>query len=86
MATWDKDTIIFSILDSSTGEIDENSYTVQLQPIDQAYPTGAIACSQLSSSKWKPDSNCDTELAYDIYKNSTKIGRLLGTDLMGIIS
>jgi len=82
MAIWDKDTIVIAILDSSTGEIDENSYTIQAQPIDQAYSTGAVACSQLTSGKWKPDSNLDTELAYDIYKNATRIGRIWGIDLM----
>jgi len=82
MATWDKDLIIISIYDSSTGELDTNSYTIELQPVDQAYDTGAIVCSQLSSGRWKPDSDLDTENAYDVYKNTSRVGRILGIDLM----
>ena len=85
MAAWDNDTIILTLYDSSTGEIDTNSYTFELQPIDQAYDTGAVACSQLSSSRWKPDSDLDTELAYDVYKNTVRIGRIWGVDLMPAI-
>jgi len=80
MASWNKDLIIFPLLDSTTGEIDSTSYTIQLQPIDQAYPTGAVACSQLSSGKWKPDSNLDTTNSYEVYKNASKIGRIYGID------
>ena len=85
MATWNNDTIIITLLDSSTGAVDTNSYTIQCQPVDQAYSTGAISCSQLSSGKWKPDSNLDTENAYDIYKNSSRIGRIWGIDLMASV-
>ena len=85
MATWDADTIIITIYDSSTGELDSNSYTIELQPVDQAYDTGAIACSQLTSGRWKPDSDLDTELAYDVYNNTVKIGRIWGTNLMPAI-
>jgi len=85
MAVWDHTTIVYPVMDGSTGALDTNSYTVQFQPVDQAYPTGAIACSQLSEGNWNPDSDLDTELAYDIYVNTVKIDRRWGIDLMAAI-
>ena len=87
MGTWDKDTIFIQLVDSSDGTNDETSHTVKLQPIDQAYDTGAVSCSQASgfASRWTPDSDLDDEMHYDIYVDGTKIGRLQPPTAMAMI-
>ena len=74
MATWAKEDVAFEIVNSSTGSPDTTVHTVYLQPIDQSYPTGAIACSQKSTvqSMWGPDSDLDDETHYHIYVNGSK--------------
>ena len=82
MATWDKDVIFIQLATTATGADDTGSYTVKFQPIDQAYPTGAVAGVQCSSdkSKWQPASDLDTMNHYDIYVDDTRIGRIFGMD------
>ena len=82
MATWDKDTIFIQLATTGSGADDTGSYTVKFQPIDQAYPTGAVAGVQCTSdkSKWQPDSDLDTTNHYDIYVDTVRIGRLFGMD------
>jgi hypothetical protein len=74
---WDKDYILITLRDSTTGELDTVTRTVQVQPIDQAYPTGAVSCSQLSClSVYKPASDLDENTAYDVYVGGLKVWRL----------
>ena len=74
MATWPKEDVVFEIVDSTTGEPDTTVHTVKLQPINQAYDAGAIACSQKTTvlSMWGPDSDLDDEMHYFIYVNGSK--------------
>ena len=70
---WDKDTILITMRDPDTGELDETTYTVELQPTDQAYPTGKIACTQLSSlHTYKPNSDPDEYTHYWVYVDTVK--------------
>lgn len=74
MTTWAKEDVMFQIRNSTTGEADTTAHTVKLQPIDQTYDSGSIACSQKSSdlSIWGPDSDLDDETHYFIYVNDSK--------------
>ena len=74
MAVWDKEDVIFELIDEPTGSPDVAVYTVKLQPIDQAYDAGAIACSQKTDvlSMWGPDADLDDETHYFIYVNAAK--------------
>ena len=74
MATWDKEDVAFELVNSTTGSPDTSSYTVKLQPVDQAYPTGAITCSQKSTVKsiYGPDSDLDDETHYFVYIDGSK--------------
>ncbi len=75
--------MIITIRDATTGELDTGTYAIKYQPVDQPYDTGAITASQLPSlSNYKPDEDGNTEQAYDIYKDGTKIGRIWGPDLL----
>ncbi len=86
MSTWAAEYMIISMKHGTTGKPDTTTHTIQYQPADQAYPTGAINANQLASlSEYKPDSDGDTELAYDIYKDGIKIGRIQGPDLIGFV-
>jgi hypothetical protein len=73
MATWDKDYILLTLRDSSTGALDTTTRTVVCQPTDQAYPTGAVTCEQLASlCTYKPLSDLDAETHYWVYVDGTK--------------
>ena len=70
----------------TTGKPETTTHTIQYQPADQTYPTGAINATQLASlSEYKPSSDGDTEQAYDIYKDGVRIGRIQGPDLIGTV-
>ena len=78
MAAWDKETVLITLRDDSTGELDEAAKTVELQPTNQAYPTGKIACTQLSSlHTYKPNSDLDDETHYWIYVDTVKKYKLI---------
>jgi hypothetical protein len=81
MGTWAKEEALFKLYNTTTGADDTGSYTVKVQPSDQAYPTGAVACSQLGATNtWRPDSNLDDQKHYDIYVTGAKIGRMLSPE------
>ena len=83
MATWERENAIVTLINSSSGELETSAKTVRFQPVDQEYPTGVIEATQLSSlSRYIANSDLDTENAYDIYMNGTKIFRKWGPDLM----
>ena len=70
-------------LTDGTGDKDERAHaSVELQPKDQAYPTGAIDCTQSTNEKnnWLPDSNLTTNTHYWIYVNGDIIGALDAID------
>lgn len=67
--TWKKETVRYPLVDD-TGAPDTGSHVVKLQPIDQAYPTGAISCSRLTGGDgnlYQPDSDLDETKHYDWY-------------------
>ena len=74
MSTWDKEDVVFELVDASTGSPDTGAHTVKLQPIDQAYDSGAITCSQKSTvtSMWGPDSDLDDDKHYFVYVDGDK--------------
>jgi len=74
MATWDKEDVVFEIVNYTTGSPDTTAHTVKLQPINQAYDSGAISCSQKTAvtSMWGPDSDLDDEMHYYVYVNDVK--------------
>ena len=80
MATWDKDVIFIQLVTATTGADDESAHTVKFQPIDQAYPTGAVNGTQCSTelSRYYPASDLDDTNCYDIYVDSVCIGRIFG--------
>jgi hypothetical protein len=82
MSTWSKNVIFIRLLANGTGSGDTSAHTVEFQPIDQAYPTGAIAGTQCSgdASVYQPASNLDTEKHYDIYVDAARVGRIFGMD------
>lgn len=75
---WDKDYILITMRDSATGELDETAYTVEMQPTDQAYPTGKTACTQLSSlHTYKPNSDLDEDKHYWVYVGGSALYKLI---------
>ena len=74
MAVWPKEDVTMRIVDDTTGEDDTSVHTVKLQPINQAYDAGAIACSQKTVELciWGPDSDLDDEMHYHWYIDGTK--------------
>ena len=85
MATWDKDTIGIPLVKPITMAKDTDSHTVQFQPIDQAFSTGAVLGTQGTAQKhlWYPSSDLDTTKIYDIYVNGTRVYRIFGIDIVG---
>ena len=78
MATWSADNAVVFLYNSTTGEWDTSTHTVEFQPIHQAYPTGKVAASVLSCGyAYKPDSDLDDDYHYDIYVDSSAVRRLL---------
>lgn len=77
MATWDKNTISIKLVVRLTGLPDTAAHTVQFQPINQAYPTGAVAGVQCSDDKsvYQPASDLDTDHHYDIYVDGVWVDR-----------
>jgi hypothetical protein len=75
----DKDTVFIHLVTATTAADDTSSHTVKLQPIDQAYPTGAVDCTQGTSeqARWYPDTDLDEDQHYDVYVDDVKIGRIL---------
>jgi hypothetical protein len=83
MATWAKKDAMVFLVDETTGEFYETLATVEYQPVTSAYPTNKVDATQLSSLyAYKPNSDLDTTLAYDIYVNGSKTIRIWGTDLL----
>ena len=82
MATWDKEDVAFELVNSTTGSPDTGAHTVKLQPINQAYDSGAIACSQKSTVKsiYGPDSDLDDEMHYFIYIDTAKKDLLIARE------
>ena len=82
MATWEKEDVVFELVNSTTGSPDTTSHTVKLQPIDQAYDSGAIACSQKTvvTSMWGPDSDLDDLKHYHIYVDDDKKDLLISRE------
>jgi len=74
MAAWPKEDVVFQLVDDTTGSPDTAVHTVKLQPINQAYDAGAIACSQKTVvlSMWGPDSDLNDKMHYWIYVDATK--------------
>ena len=63
------------ITDNVTGADDNTAHTVRLQPIDQAYPTGALVMAQKTErpAVWGFASNVmDENMHYDLYVNASK--------------
>jgi len=66
MATaWDKDEIVMSLIDPTTGANDTTLRTVEIYPTTDTYPTNKVACTQLATAhRYKPVSNLDSETHY----------------------
>jgi hypothetical protein len=80
MATWPKEDFEpFEIVTRATGSPDPGTHTVQLQPYNQTYPTGAVTCSPCATvtSMYIPDSDLDDETHYDIYIDTVKKQRIM---------
>jgi hypothetical protein len=86
MAVWAKERAIYICRRSDTGKLDTSTHTVIYRPVSVG-SSGDISTTQLSSLfAYKPDENLDTEEAYDIYVDGTRIRRILGPDLMPDVS
>jgi len=88
MSTWSKEDVpLIALRNWTTGAEDTASYTVKLQPKNQDYDTGAIACSQCTTEQWlwRPDADLDSETDYWIYVNATKKGSLNANDGITLI-
>ena len=85
MSAWDKDTIGIPLLKPITMAKNTDSHTVQFQPIDQTFSTGAVLGTQGTAQKhlWYPSSDLDTTKIYDIYVNGTRVYRIFGIDIVG---
>ena len=83
MGTWAKSNCWVELV-ASTGASDTSTHTVQFQPYDQAFSTGAVAASAGSSNgaRYRPTADLSTTLCYDIHVDSatTPIGRICGPD------
>jgi hypothetical protein len=78
MAAWDKDYVLITLRDSSTGHFDTTSHTVELQPTTSAYPTGKVTCNQLANPcTYKPASDLDDEMHYWVYVDTVKTYKLI---------
>ncbi|MDD5543887.1 MAG: hypothetical protein PHX83_12005 [Acidobacteriia bacterium] len=78
MAAWDKDVILITLRNSTTGELDKATHTVEVQPTTSAYPTNKVACSQLPNlASYKPDSDLDDETHYWVYVDTVKTYKLI---------
>ena len=87
MATWNAEYAMFINYDKNTGLENTTAKTVEYQPVDQGYPTGKISSTQIAGTgKYIPDSDLDTELAYDVYVETSRVKRILGPDLMPAIA
>lgn len=77
--SWNKDYIGIELFIPDTGEPDTTAHVVEFQPIDQAYPSGAVNATQCSINKeiYQPDSDLDEWTHYDIYVDGTNYMRLL---------
>ena len=81
MAVWPKNDAIQTLIDSATGAWETVAKTVKYQPTDQAYPTGAIAATQLASGhSYVPNSDLDSLKHYDLYVNAVKKKRVFSPD------
>ena len=83
MATWAKENVpLIPLRNWTTGAEDSASYTIKLQPKNQTYDTGSIACSQCTTEQWlwRPDSDLDSEIDYSIYINDVIKGTLTARD------
>lgn len=86
MATWEKELVLFSLMIWASGSEDTSVHTVKLQPIDQAYPTGAISCTHKGNGYYGPDSDLDDETHYDIYVDTDLKSRLWALKSAPVIS
>lgn len=78
MAAWAAILAIQTLIDTTTGALDTTARTVELQPTDQAYPTGKINCTQMSSLySYLPDSALDTETHYWRYVDGSKTKKMV---------
>jgi hypothetical protein len=78
MATWDKDTIFFNLVVPETGADDVTDHVVEVCSADNAYPTGAVTCTQCTSekSRYYPSEDLDDETHYDICVDGINVGRI----------
>jgi len=75
---WDKDLATCTLIDPDTGELDTALHVVEYQPVDDAYPAGKIACTQLSSlHTYKPNSDLDENMHYWVYIDTVKSYKLI---------
>lgn len=83
MSTWNKYNCVVQ-LTLTTLANDTTTHTVQFQPASQSFSNGAVLGTAGSGepSRYRPVSDLDTEKAYDIYVDSTKVDRILGPDLI----
>jgi len=89
MGTWAK-TGIWIELVATTGSSDTSTHTVQFQPFDQAFSTGAVAASAGSgnAARYRPTADLSTTLCYDIHVDSatTPVDRICGPDTARLVS
>jgi hypothetical protein len=65
MAVWQKEEIPIPLFDKTTGLLDTTNHTVEVYPMDQAYPGGKVTCTRLSGGyTYQPDSDLDDETHY----------------------
>jgi hypothetical protein len=78
MAAWDKDTVFIQLVTPGTGEDDTTGHTVEVCPIENSYPSGAVTCTQCSTqlSRYYPSADLDDETHYGIFVDGTRIGTL----------
>mgnify|MGYP001343369810 CR=1 FL=1 len=80
MSVWAAKDMIFRITRSDNGKFDTVKRTVKIVSVKDG---SEITCTQLDSLySYKPDSNGETDDAYDKYADGVKIGRMYGPDLM----
>ncbi len=82
MSVWSKNSMVYICRRSDTGKLDTSTHTVVFRPVSTG-SSGDISATQLDSLfAYKPDSNGDTEEAYDILVDGTIKRRIYGPDLL----
>lgn len=78
MATRNRNDVLITLRDSSTGELLTSTQTVKFCPTDGSYPDDAIDAIQLANlATYKPASDLDDTKDYWVYVNGMKKYRIV---------